>query len=143
MELSSLPRKRQRNIWSDYGKLGQFLDCNSVMPFDRFFLPFLQSRRTMFSFGIPFINRGSPTSTSVPSGPPSEEPLKDYTPGGYHPVGLGDVFQDRYKIVRKLGWGGYSTVWLAHDQWYGTFSKHRMAVSNLIGHTSGQTVTLL
>ncbi|KIM91449.1 hypothetical protein PILCRDRAFT_39243, partial [Piloderma croceum F 1598] len=44
------------------------------------------------------------------------EPLKDYTPGGYHPVGLGDVFQDRYKIVRKLGWGGYSTVWLAHDQ---------------------------
>lgn len=85
----------------------------------------------MFSFGIPFFNRGNPTPTSVPCGPRSEEPLKDYTPEGYHPVGLGDVFQDRYKIVRKLGWGGYSTVWLAHDKRYDTFSKHRPVVSNL------------
>ncbi|OBZ75411.1 Serine/threonine-protein kinase SRPK [Grifola frondosa] len=65
----------------------------------------------MFSSGIPFINRGKTTRTSVSSGPPSEEPLKDYTQGGYHPVSLGDIFQDRYKVVRKLGWGGYSTVW--------------------------------
>src|SRR5258705_5078273 len=100
--------------------------------FDRNFLPLLLRRRTMFSLGIPFINRSNPTRTSVPSGPPLEEPLEDYTRGGYHPVGLGDVFQDRYKVVRKLGWGGYSTVWLTHDQRYGT-SKHGLVVPNLVG----------
>lgn len=28
---------------------------------------------------------------------------------------LGDVFNDRYMVVRKLGYGQYSTVWLARD----------------------------
>ncbi|RKK44633.1 hypothetical protein BFJ67_g9066 [Fusarium oxysporum f. sp. cepae] len=38
-----------------------------------------------------------------------------YHPGGYHPVHLGDVIQERYRIMRKVGWGQYSTVWLAVD----------------------------
>ncbi|PKY08935.1 serine protein kinase [Aspergillus campestris IBT 28561] len=42
--------------------------------------------------------------------------VEDYHPGGYHPVVLGDVFNDgQYKVIRKLGEGSYSTVWLAHD----------------------------
>ena len=45
----------------------------------------------------------------------SEEDLDRYRPGGYHPVHLGDVFNDRYMVVRKLGYGQYSTVWLARD----------------------------
>lgn len=45
----------------------------------------------------------------------SEEDLDRYRPGGYHPVHLGDVFNDRYVVVRKLGYGQYSTVWLARD----------------------------
>lgn len=45
------------------------------------------------------------------------EPLHRYQPGGYHPVQLGDLFQaGRYKIVHKLGWGGWSTTWVARDQ---------------------------
>lgn len=45
------------------------------------------------------------------------EPLHRYRPGGYHPVHLGDVLKDgRYKILHKLGFGGYSTVWVARDQ---------------------------
>ncbi|OKP14466.1 hypothetical protein PENSUB_14078 [Penicillium subrubescens] len=28
---------------------------------------------------------------------------------------IGDVLHDRYHIVDKLGFGGYSTVWLARD----------------------------
>lgn len=28
---------------------------------------------------------------------------------------IGDVLGDRYQIVDKLGYGGYSTVWLARD----------------------------
>ncbi|KAA1106997.1 serine/threonine protein kinase, CMGC group [Puccinia graminis f. sp. tritici] len=46
-----------------------------------------------------------------------EEKPSDYDLGGYHPVQVGERFhQDRYLIVRKLGWGHFSTVWLAHDQ---------------------------
>ncbi|KAI0443816.1 serine protein kinase [Xylaria telfairii] len=42
--------------------------------------------------------------------------VEDYRPGGYHPVNLGDVFNNgQYKVIRKLGEGSYSTVWLAHD----------------------------
>jgi hypothetical protein len=40
-----------------------------------------------------------------------------YRPGGFHPVSLSDTFNDgRYKIFHKLGWGGFSTVWLAKDR---------------------------
>ncbi|EIW67425.1 hypothetical protein TREMEDRAFT_33616 [Tremella mesenterica DSM 1558] len=46
-----------------------------------------------------------------------EEDLEDYRPGGYHPVSIGDEFSNgRYMIVRKLGWGHFSTVWLARDK---------------------------
>ena len=45
------------------------------------------------------------------------EPLHRYKKGGYHPIGLGDLLKDgRYRILHKLGWGGYSTVWAARDQ---------------------------
>lgn len=41
----------------------------------------------------------------------------DYGPGNLHPVHLGDFFCGlRYKIVRKLGAGAFSTVWLARDR---------------------------
>lgn len=45
------------------------------------------------------------------------EPLHRYRRGGYHPIRLGDRLKDgRYRIMHKLGWGGYSTVWAARDQ---------------------------
>ncbi|KAI9024996.1 kinase-like domain-containing protein, partial [Phycomyces nitens] len=45
-----------------------------------------------------------------------EEDEKDYKRGGYHPVSIGNRLGDgRYLIVRKLGWGHFSTVWLAKD----------------------------
>ncbi len=42
-----------------------------------------------------------------------EEKLSDYEAGGYHPVRIGDIYGpgERYVIVRKLGWGHFSTVW--------------------------------
>lgn len=44
------------------------------------------------------------------------EPPEDYRPGGFHPVALGDTFQDgRFVIRHKLGFGGQATVWLAQD----------------------------
>ena len=45
------------------------------------------------------------------------ESLEGYRPGGYHPVELDDeVSRGRYRIIHKLGFGSYSTVWLARDQ---------------------------
>jgi hypothetical protein len=35
--------------------------------------------------------------------------------GGYHPVEIGDLFNKKYQIVAKLGWGHFSTVWLAKN----------------------------
>ncbi|EGP87145.1 uncharacterized protein MYCGRDRAFT_42881 [Zymoseptoria tritici IPO323] len=43
------------------------------------------------------------------------EDVEDYRPGGFHPVHLGDVYEERYRVLLKLGAGGYSTTWLAHD----------------------------
>ncbi|KAI9163422.1 High-affinity methionine permease [Paramyrothecium foliicola] len=44
------------------------------------------------------------------------EPLRRYRPGGYHPVVLGDLLNHgRYKVIHKLGWGGYATTWAAKD----------------------------
>ncbi|KAJ6551167.1 kinase-like domain-containing protein [Mycena capillaripes] len=51
-----------------------------------------------------------------------EEDWQEYKLGGYHPVSIGDSFSDnRYVVVRKLGWGHFSTVWLARDE---KFQRH-------------------
>ena len=44
------------------------------------------------------------------------ERLELYQRGGYHPVVIDDLLHDRYRIVDKLGFGGYSTIWLARDE---------------------------
>lgn len=45
-----------------------------------------------------------------------EEDSEDYCKGGYHPVHVGEQYKDgKYTVVRKLGWGHFSTVWLSKD----------------------------
>lgn len=45
-----------------------------------------------------------------------EEDSEDYCKGGYHPVAVGETYNNgRYVVVRKLGWGHFSTVWLSRD----------------------------
>lgn len=82
--------------------------------------------------GLRLVNHPTGMCTSPTSTPPSSPPnyderrfktiispcewIEDYRPGGYHPVHLGDLYkEDQYKIIRKLGQGSYSTVWLARD----------------------------
>ncbi|CAK5280084.1 unnamed protein product [Mycena citricolor] len=45
-----------------------------------------------------------------------EESPAEYNSGGYLPVKVSDTFKNgRYTVVRKLGWGHFSTVWLVKD----------------------------
>lgn len=44
-----------------------------------------------------------------------DEGKSSYKKGGYHPVLIGEKYNDRYIIEKKLGWGHFSTVWLASD----------------------------
>jgi serine/threonine-protein kinase SRPK3 len=68
----------------------------------------------------------SPSSTSSredqAEATADEEDSEDYCKGGYHPVSVGEHFKDgKYTVVRKLGWGHFSTVWLSRDN---TTGKH-------------------
>lgn len=52
-----------------------------------------------------------------------------YEPGGYHPVRIGDSLNERYSIVHKLGYGSYSTVWLARDAVDGSYKAVKILTS--------------
>ncbi|OQE13385.1 hypothetical protein PENFLA_c049G09239 [Penicillium flavigenum] len=45
-----------------------------------------------------------------------EQSLPRYRERRYYPVKIGEVFKDQYRVIAKLGYGAYSTVWLAWDQ---------------------------
>ena len=44
-----------------------------------------------------------------------DEGADGYKIGGYHPVKLGEVYNSKYLVLKKLGWGHFSTVWLVSD----------------------------
>ncbi|KAI9006325.1 CMGC/SRPK protein kinase, variant [Hyaloraphidium curvatum] len=84
------------------------------------------------------------SSESSPNYSEEEEDEEDYTKGGYHPVRLGDEFDvdskdgTRYKVVRKLGWGHFSTVWLGKD-----VMKNRLAALKIVKSAPHYTETAL
>lgn len=62
------------------------------------------------------------------------EKLEKYEPGGYHPIMIGDILHERYAIVDKLGFGGYSTVWLAQDTRLKQYVAVKVGVADSTGH---------
>lgn len=47
-----------------------------------------------------------------------EETMSIYDPRMFYPVRLGEIFEGRYQVIAKLGWGAHSTIWLCHDLQY-------------------------
>ncbi|KAH8666998.1 kinase-like domain-containing protein [Xylariales sp. PMI_506] len=66
------------------------------------------------------------------------EHAKDYRPGKFHPIYLGDVLGDRYHVFRKLGSGTQCTVWLARDK--GTLTGKRYVVIKVFAADSSEPV---
>ncbi|KAK1774205.1 serine/threonine protein kinase [Copromyces sp. CBS 386.78] len=65
------------------------------------------------------------------------EALNHYSPGGYHPVHLGDTLgslsdPSRFRVLHKLGHGSSGTVWLCRD----TIDGKPKALKILSGHSS-------
>uniref|UniRef100_A0A7S1Y3V4 non-specific serine/threonine protein kinase n=1 Tax=Grammatophora oceanica TaxID=210454 RepID=A0A7S1Y3V4_9STRA len=56
-----------------------------------------------------------------------DEGQDGYKAGGYHPVKVGEVYNQRYVVIKKLGWGHFSTVWMVKD---------RKVVANAAGQTT-------
>ena len=49
--------------------------------------------------------------------PSNAEDYSQYKLDGYHPVSIGEVFNNsKYVVIQKLGWGHFSTVWLVQEQ---------------------------
>lgn len=59
-----------------------------------------------------------------------QEDILDYKKGGYHCVLLGDYYCNRYEIIRKIGWGHFSTVWLINDQQKKSYSALKVVKSS-------------
>jgi serine/threonine-protein kinase SRPK3 len=47
--------------------------------------------------------------------PIEEESIPTYRAEKFYPVRIGEVFNNRYQVVGKLGYGSSATVWLCRD----------------------------
>ena len=47
--------------------------------------------------------------------------MGSYKNGGFHPIHVGEFLMERYVIIHKLGYGTFSTVWLAKDVNYNCY----------------------
>uniref|UniRef100_UPI0037E9AFAA SRSF protein kinase 3-like n=1 Tax=Semicossyphus pulcher TaxID=241346 RepID=UPI0037E9AFAA len=74
---------------------------------------------------LPQPSKPAKSAPAAQKHPHSSEPLgsydeqqenpADYGTGGYYHVEIGEIFVDSYQVVKKLGWGHFSTVWLCWD----------------------------
>lgn len=101
-------------------------------------LPHLRNLPTQFSRYVGLLRPSSPHRMASSLQPPSqplqfpssgfkviassisveEESIPNYKAQRYYPVRIGEVFNKRYQVIRKLGYGSSSTVWLCRDLRY-------------------------
>ncbi|KAI6896852.1 hypothetical protein D0869_09670 [Hortaea werneckii] len=62
-----------------------------------------------------------------------EETVPNYDSSRYYPVEIRDIFQDRYEVLGKLGYGATSTTWFCRDQYDEDFKVLKICI-----HESGK-----
>ncbi|KAL4760995.1 uncharacterized protein BDW70DRAFT_168304 [Aspergillus foveolatus] len=81
-----------------------------------------RSRSQSFSESLSSIGPDSNAGTKLQLVERIIEPLDYYSTRRFHPVHLMDTFEgSRYRVIRKLGYGSFSTVWLARDTKLGRY----------------------
>ncbi|XP_017259307.1 SRSF protein kinase 3 isoform X2 [Kryptolebias marmoratus] len=86
----------------------------------------------------PLLELTPPPAQLLGSDDEEQEDPSDYCKGGYYPVKIGDLFNGRYHVVRKLGWGHFSTVWLCWD-----LQKKRFVAMKVVKSAPHYTETAL
>ncbi|KAJ5322740.1 protein kinase [Penicillium brevicompactum] len=79
-------------------------------------------------FHLPPLVRRLTHTTAVHIQAIEEQTLPFYHRKYYYPVKIGQVFNDRYRIIAKLGYGAYSTVWLAWDERANEYASLKVSV---------------
>ncbi|XP_013886657.1 SRSF protein kinase 3 [Austrofundulus limnaeus] len=87
---------------------------------------------------LPPLDLTPPSAQLLGSDDEEQEDPSDYCKGGYYPVKIGDLFNRRYHVVRKLGWGHFSTVWLCWD-----LQKKRFVAMKVVKSAPHYTETAL
>ena len=70
------------------------------------------------------------------------ETLTYYQPGGYHPIKIGDPVNERYCVVHKLGYGSFSTIWIARDKMLSKYVAVKVGTADS-SETEVETLTRL
>ncbi|KAK4653424.1 hypothetical protein QC762_0083450 [Podospora pseudocomata] len=65
-----------------------------------------------------------------------EEGRDSYRPGRFHPVYIGDIYAEKYKVLSKIGYGVYSTVWLVRDLTKPEGGEHRFRALKVLSAES-------
>lgn len=63
------------------------------------------------------------TTKIDPDKPFEEERLPWYNPDQFYPIRIGEILDASYKVLGKLGYGAYSTVWLCRNIRYYIISR--------------------
>jgi hypothetical protein len=94
---------RKASIWSR--PIGRFLRRQLVQP---------EAPRSLPTTGFKFLDKDVKIE---------EEELPNYVADRFYPVHLGQVLQERYQIIAKLGFGSSSTIWPTRDLLYAPTSR--------------------
>ena len=73
----------------------------------------LENQNTNFQRTRDFERQSSSDHSSSSNDDNDVEDLEDFDFNGYHPAHVGEIIDSKYVLLKKLGWGHFSTVWLA------------------------------
>ncbi|RYP53555.1 hypothetical protein DL769_010495 [Monosporascus sp. CRB-8-3] len=71
------------------------------------------------------------------------EDFRYYNCGGFQPVDIGDILNDRFGVIHKLGSGGFGIVWLCYDRDFNRWRAVKILTADLSAESSNQELKTL